>query len=103
MTDQLSREIEGTLNEDLQKLMRSLMPREPRHRYWETPDGRMFLYTTEKFSDGKYGSAVMQPYGPGSRSGKQKVTRWKPTREVHHATRKAAKARAYRLYQQARG
>jgi hypothetical protein len=96
----IAREIEARLNADptIRALLASFTPREPRYRYWQTPDGTMFLYTTEKFSDGKYGSAIMAPYGKGSRSGKKNVTAWKPTREVHHATRKAAKARALKLY-----
>jgi hypothetical protein len=97
---EIAAEIERRLNADpvLREVLASFTPRQPRYRYWETPDGRMFLYTTEKFDDGKYGSAVMQPYGSGSRSGKGRVERWKPVREVHHSTRKAAKARAYRLF-----
>jgi hypothetical protein len=86
------------LSAELTAVLQRLMPHQPNYRYWETADGRMFLYTTEVFEDGKYGSAIMQPYGPGARSGKKNVTRWKPVREVHHLTRKAAKARAYRLY-----
>ena len=95
---QVEDEIVRRLNAD--PALRALLapPRAPRYRYWETPDGRMFLYTTETFPDGKYGSGIMQPYGPGARSGRKRVTRWKPVREVHHATRKAAKARAYRLF-----
>lgn len=85
----------------LNEALARLAPRDPRYRYWQTADGRMFLYTTERFSDGKFGSAVLVPVGKGARSGKGKVTTWRTTREVHHATRKAAKARAYRLFQQA--
>jgi hypothetical protein len=99
---EIAAQIERWLNED--PTMRSLFgARQPRYRYWETPDGAMYIYTTERFSDGKYGSAIYRPVGKGSRSGKEHVTEWKPTREVHHSTRKAAKARAYRLYQQAIG
>lgn len=86
----------------IREILGSLYGRQPRYRYWETPDGAMYLYTTEKFSDGKYGSAVLRPTGKGSRSGKRNVQEWRTTREVHHATRKAAKARAYRLYEEAR-
>lgn len=87
----------------LRELFPELVPaRDPRFRYWQTPDGTMFLYTTERFSDGKFGSAILRPTGKGARSGRRKVTRWKTTREVHHSTRRAAKARAYRLYEQHR-
>ena len=75
--------------------------RQPRYRYFQSPDGTMFLWTTETFSDGKYGSAVLTPTGKGARSGKRNVTGWRTTREVHHTTRTAAKARALRLYRRA--
>jgi len=73
-------------------------PKQPRYRYFQTPDGTMFIWTTEKMGDGKYASAIYQPTGEGSRSGKAKVTEWKPVREVRHATRVAAKARALKLW-----
>ena len=76
--------------------------RDPRSRYFQTSDGTMFLWTTERMGDGKYGSAVYVPKGPGSRSGKRAVTRWEVSRERHHATRRAAKDRAYRLFLQHR-
>ena len=94
-------EADPAIQEVLQYLDLRLNGRQPRYRYWQSPDGAMFIYTTEKFADGKYGSAVLRPSGKGSRSGKGRVEEWRTTREVHHATRKAAKARAYRLYQQA--
>ena len=96
----VARKVEEQLMADptIAAIITSLSPRQPRYRYFETPDGRMFLWTTERFGDGKYGSAVMAPYGPGSRSGKRAVTHWKPTSEVHHRLRKDAKDRAYRLY-----
>lgn len=77
-----------------------LFARDPRYRYWETPDGRQFHYTTERMGDGKFASAIYVPKGKGARSGKKAVTRLSPSREVHHATRRAARARAYKLYQQ---
>lgn len=93
----LEREITKRLNAD--PTIRALFSgRQPRFRYWQTPDGAMFVYTTEAFSDCKYGSAIYQPTGEGSRSGRKAVTAWEPIREVHHATRKAAKARALALY-----
>ena len=75
--------------------------RQPRYRYWQTPDGAMYFWTTETLGDDKYASGIYQPYGPGSRSGKAKVTQWRPVRVVHHSTRKAAKARALALFRAA--
>lgn len=69
-----------------------------RYRYWETPDGWQFHYTVETLADGKYASAVYRPIGKGSRSGK--ATRLTVSRELHSATRRGAKARAYRMYLQ---
>jgi hypothetical protein len=77
----------------------ALFPRAARYRYWEAPDGRQFVYTTERMGDGKFASAIYVPKGKGARSGKKAVTRLSPSREVHHATRRAARARAYALYQ----
>ena len=83
----------------LQSAMAALAPRDPRFRYFQCRVCRTgFLWTTERFSDGKFGSAVLVPTGPGSRSGKPSA--WRTTREVHVNTRKAAKARALRLYRQ---
>ncbi len=93
---------EHTFSTELAAALRRFMPRDPRYRYWQTPDGRMFMWTTERMGDGKFASAVMVPTGPGSRSGRAHVTRWRATREVHHVTRRAAKARAYRLFTQHR-
>jgi hypothetical protein len=72
--------------------------RQPRYRYWQSPDGAMFFWTTETLAEGKYASGIYQPYGPGARSGTAKVTQWKPVRVVEHSTRKAARARALRLW-----
>jgi len=98
----IEQEIMDRLNAD--PTIRALFSsgRDPRYRYWQTPDGAMFIYTTEKMADGKYASAIYRPTGKGSRSGRRKVTQWTRTREVHHATRKAAKARAYRLFCEAK-
>ena len=93
----IAAEITARLNAD--PTIRALFAtRQPRYRYWETPDGWTFIYTTETFGDGKYGSAIYRPTGKGARSGKGKVTEWTLTREQHHRTRRAAKARALRLY-----
>lgn len=100
---EIAREIERRLNADptIRALLERFTPRDPNYRYWQSPDGAMFIYTTEKMGDGKYASAIYRPTGRGARSGRAQVQQWRTTREVHHATRKAAKARAYRLYQQA--
>jgi hypothetical protein len=82
----------------LREAIQRIQGRDPRFRYYEDARGTMYLWTTERMGDGRFGSAVLVPFGPGSRSGRGKVTRWKTTREVHHSTRKAAKARALRLY-----
>jgi len=94
----IAREIEERLNADptIQALFGG--GRQASWCYFETRDGWMFVWTTERMGDGKYHSAIQQPYGEGSRSGdKRKITRWKPVREVGHSTRTAAKARALRL------
>lgn len=97
MSERDKRILEEIINSDA-TLRAMFTTRDPRYRYWQTPDGRMFLYTTERFSDGKFGSAVLVPYGPGARSGRRRVSGWRTSREVHHARRKDARARAYRLY-----
>jgi hypothetical protein len=72
--------------------------RDPRYRYFKANDQTMFVWTTERMGDGKYASTVYVPKGKGSRSGDPQ--RWESRREVHHTTRKAAKARALRLYRE---
>jgi len=93
-------ELEDIINGDA--TLRSLFAatRQPRFRYWQASDGTMFLWTTERFSDGKFASAVLVPTGPGARSGRRKVTSWRTTREVHVQSRALAKARALRLFKQ---
>lgn len=92
----------NTTEERLQQLGQEIAMfvngRQPRYRYWSR-DGFMYCYTTERMADGKFSSWVYAPRGKGSRSGDASM--WEPTREVHHSTRKAAKARAYRLLTQA--
>lgn len=73
-----------------------------RHRhaylYYEAPDQRLFCYTPWKDKNGDYFTWVMKPYGRGARSGK--ATRWKRVGKVVSArTRKTAKARAWKRYQ----
>lgn len=97
MTDDPTLEAMGART--FRDVMRMFTPRDPRYRYWETPDGWQFHYTTEKMGDGKYASAQYQPVGKGARSGKKNITRLSVRREVHHTTRRAARARAYKLFQ----
>jgi hypothetical protein len=79
---------------------RGVLPEIARYRYWETPDGWQFHYTTEKLGDGKFASAMYMPIGKGARSGdKKKVRALEIRRALHHATRRGAKARAYALFQ----
>jgi hypothetical protein len=86
--------------------LRQFLPREARWAYWQDKNGPMFVYNTERIhtydpndkANGKFESAVFEPYGPGSRSGK--ATRWRVKDDSRslHDLRKDAKARAYRLY-----
>ena len=81
----------------LREMIERLQGRQPRFRYFECKTCRRgFLWTVERLGDERYASAVLVPYGKGSRSGDP--VGWKNRLEVHHATRKAAKARALRLY-----
>lgn len=88
------------ISEEFRAALQRIIGRDPRYRYWETPDGWQFVYSTERMGDGKFASAQYMPVGKGSRSGRAEVTRLVVRRELHHGTRRAAKARAYRLYQQ---
>lgn len=99
---------EITVGERIARMLdeRGLLPRQPRFLYWETKDGWQFLYTVEKVEDDqgreRYQSAIYQPKGPGSQSGPKawtRRTRMVLRREVSHTTRKAARARAHRLYE----
>ena len=86
----------------------AFLPREARWAYWQKNGGPMFVYNTERINsryadpvaDGKFESAVFEPYGPGSRSGK--ATNWRKVDDLSsfHALRRDAKARAYRLYRE---
>jgi hypothetical protein len=95
----IAAEISERLNADprIRELLMEIYPRSARYRYWDAPDGTQFHYTVEPLGDGKYASAVYVPRGKGARSGKPE--RLEVRREVHHRTRRAAKARAYKLYQ----
>jgi hypothetical protein len=76
----------------------ALFPRSPAYRYF-SHRGYRYCWTTERMSGGVYQSFVYQPVGKGSRSGEAKTL--KLTRVVSHKTRRAAKARAERLYEKA--
>lgn len=87
----------------LNQHLAELFGREPRYCYFQRGSGPMFCWTVEKDEDGKYLSFVYRPVGKGARSGtatrwelvEAKSSKWK---QVRHAKRKAAKARALRLY-----
>lgn len=96
-----------TYDEDVATLFRGLMPQSARSAYWQKGNGPMFAYNTERIrtwpedpANGKFESAVFEPYGLGSRSGK--ATRWRKVEGESslHDLRKDAKARAYRLYEE---
>jgi hypothetical protein len=71
----------------------------PRSRYFCFPRSQArFCWSTEA-TEGKYFSWVWAPRGPGARTGK--AITFERTKTMTHATRKAAKARALRLYSQA--
>jgi hypothetical protein len=82
----------------IQEVLRDFIGRDPRYRYWLSPDGWQFHYTTERLGDGKFHSAVYMPKGKGARSGNP--SKLVVRRELAHATRRGAKARAYKLYRQ---
>jgi hypothetical protein len=86
------------------QLNRFLQTEMPRYRYFESKDGWMFGWTVEKLWSpedsyhGKYQSFVYMPKGKGARTGK--AEEWVLRSVTTHSTRKAAKARALRLFQQ---
>jgi hypothetical protein len=74
--------------------------RQPHYRYFQIGrNGDMFCWTTERV-DGKFISWVYKATGPGSRS--DKAEHWKQTRKVEHSMRRAASARAERLFASAK-
>jgi hypothetical protein len=97
-TQQVNPAIVARLNQHFAELF----GREPRYRYFQRDGGPMFCWTVERDEDGKYLSFVYRPVGAGARSGtatrwelvEAKSSKWK---QVKHAKRKAAKARALRL------
>jgi hypothetical protein len=76
-----------------------VLGRQPRYRYFAHHNYR-YGWTTERVR-GQYESFVYQPVGKGSRTGKARS--WKLTRVCRHKMRKAAKARALRMWETARG
>lgn len=97
-----------TYEADVLDRLRQFMPREARFAYWQKDNGPMFVYNTERINtrnpddraNGCFESAVFEPYGPGSRTGK--ATRWRKKKDSSslHDLRRDAKARAYRLYRE---
>lgn len=85
-------------SEQLNRVLRRFMPRAASYRYFEHRQ-HMYCWTTEPV-DGKFASFVYVPYGPGARTGK--AERWRATRKVEHRLRRQAKARALRLYTEAK-
>lgn len=90
--DEAARQEIDRLNEAMNQMLRRFIPREPRYRYWQTKDGWMFGWTTEKMGDGKYAAFIRKPIGKGARSGK--ATSFKKVKELHFAKRSTAKKRA---------
>ena len=91
-----TQERQAAVTEQVRERLRPLLPREALWRFFTDQRGVKYCWATESM-DGKYASWVYQPVGKGSRSGKPHE--WKLTKRVNHKLRKAAKARAYRLYQ----
>ncbi len=72
------------------------------HRYRMCKDGYIIGYLTAPI-EGKYVSLVWQPKGKGARSGHPAYWGLSERLMVQHSTRKAAKARAVRLWMQHEG
>ena len=98
MTDEDVRERQAM--EEVRRQLQAMMP-SISLRYFEVGQ-RQFCWNTERIG-GPHPWRAMEyaPCGPGARSGK--ATQWKLVREVNCATRKAAKARAWKWYQKAKG
>ena len=95
---------EQRIQKRLADFFEELNGRQPRWRYFEVGQTK-FCWTTEPLPpDERYRSFVYQPEGKGSRDarGGWRAQSWKPVREVSHKTRRAAKARALRLYRAAK-
>ena len=76
----------------------ALFPRSPRYRFYSKGQ-RRFCWTTERDSTGFFMAFEYRPAGKGSRTGNAKTL--KLAHEIHFRTRKAAKARAWKWYQNA--
>lgn len=70
----------------------------PRFRYFQSANGPMFSWTTEKV-EGLYASFVHVPVGHGSRSGSAEEWELVEDSISAHALRRDAKARALRLFE----
>lgn len=79
-------------------------PGRDRSAEWETEDGWLISYSTQRIVggayDGKFLVTAHRPKGKGSRSGRGKATYWELAYARPFATRKAAKARALQMYRQ---
>lgn len=94
--------VSDELNAALQRM--GHVYKQPSYRYFGKARGWQFGWTTERIYNPdepeheKYQSFVYKPTGKGARA--DKASRW-VLRDVRiHSTRKAAKARALRLYHQ---
>lgn len=70
-----------------------------RERYFEYRQHR-YCWTHQRPRGGTFSAIEFVPVGPGARTGK--ATRWRPTRELHFSTRKAAMECAQKWYETAK-
>jgi len=94
-------------NADVARRIAELMPREARWAYFQRGRGPMFVYNTERINErfptranGMFESAIFEPIGKGSRSGKAVAWKVRADSRSLHTLRRDAKARAYRLYRE---
>jgi hypothetical protein len=76
----------------LNEMVRRFTPRQPNWNYFQSKDGWIFGWSTERMGDGKFAAFIHKPRGKGARSGKAQA--WIKVRELHFAKRATAKARA---------
>ena len=100
-TDMGERIATALLEADFEGWAPILMPDgSARQRQWNTEDGWLIVYTTERVKggrwDGKFVTMAYRPKGPGARTGK--AERWVRVYARPFSSRKAAKARAMDLY-----
>lgn len=104
-------EVSPELRAALNRMVQMHVSREPRWRYFGARGGPMFFWTVEKYDEdahwskvaGRYVSGVYKPIGKGARSGAATRFELVESKCTGHKTRKAAKARALRLYKQSQG